>query len=185
MSKQGYGILAAFLLIVGGLGAAIGWSLKPADIRALPVFNEAPQIKEVTKIERIKVPVKEVQVIEKTKLVKEVQLPEWVKKDENQQVIATGTVAPDRNRGDVEAVTTLNTQSGESTMLMRQKDRSLFGLPNEKEIGVGYGISTKGKMDVTVYGRWDVLRIGNVIVHAYGEANQSEAKAEIRAGYRF
>ena len=187
MSKQGIVItFAAFaVVLLAGYGVYSIFRPHTVDV-AHDVLVEVPQIKEVTKIQRIKVPIKEVQVIEKTKLVKEVELPEWVKRDANQQVIATGRVMPERDRGEVEAVTTLNTQTGESQMLMRQKDRALFGLPNEKEIGLGYGINSKGQTGVTIYGRWDVLRIGSVVIHAYGEANQNgDARIEARAGYRF
>lgn len=183
---RGAGIMLLIIVLAATAGAYVYSRVRPADIRALPVFNEAAQIKEVVNIKRVSIPgPKEIQVIEKEKIVEKIALPEWVKKDANQQIISTGTVEPDRNRGNVEAVATLNTQTGESTMFMRQKDRKWLGLPNEAEIGIGYGIDSKGQVGATVYARYDIARIGGVVIHAYAEGSTDRARAEVRVGYRF
>lgn len=187
MSKQGWLIVVVVVLLIGGIGAAIGWYCKPSTVQVQDRFVEVPQIKEVVKIKTVKVPgPKEIHTIEKQTIINTLPLPQAVKDDPNQQVTATGTIEPDRNRGDVEAVATINTATGQGAVFMRQKDRAFLGLPNEKEIGIGYGIDSKGKPGATVYGRWDVLRVGSVVIHAYGEINQTpDARVQLRAGYRF
>ncbi len=184
MKWRGMGILAVVVLAALGIGAALGWYGKPADIRALPVWNEAQPVKTVTKIKTVKVPgPKEVITIEKEKIVEKLKLPDWVKDDVNQQAIATAEIPP--YEGKTNAVALLNTQDGSSRIIAKQMPLPFFDVPNEWEIGGGYGIDTHGQQMAQIDARWTFLRLGDIRVAGYIEGNsRPEGKAMIKAYIR-
>jgi len=80
----------------------------------------------------------------------------------------------------------LDTKTGESKLIAKQQPVPFIDFENKKEIGVRYGATIKNGMEADIYGRWDFLRIGNVHLGVYGEANTSgDAKAMVGISYRW
>jgi hypothetical protein len=148
-------------------------------------YIKVPQIKTVTKIKTVEVPgPTKIVTIEKEVVIEKLKLPDWIKADENKQVIATAEIAS--YKGKTNAVAVLDTKTGASEIVAKQVPLPLFDFENEKEIGLRAGVGFKNTTEVGIYGRWTFLRIGNVHLGAYGEANSSgDAKAQIEIGYRF
>jgi len=183
-------ILYAFIILGStAISGAIWQWYHPKTVNTHTWFT-VKEVKHVDKIRRVMVPgPKEVQVIEKEKIVKELILPAWIANDPNKQIIATAEVPAYKGKTDV--VASLDLTSGKSDMLIKQKPIPFFSLDSELAIGAGYGISSdKGQM-VEVHGRYTFLRLGNVYIQGYGEVaagtradKQPEARALIQAEYR-
>ena len=174
------------LFIVAALAIA---SALYAWYRPQPVINKTeyvnvPQIKEVVRIKRIEVPVEKVVTIEKQVVVEKLKLPEAILKDEAKQIVATGEITP--YEGVTNVVAVLDTKSGESEIIAKQKPLSLIAFENKKEIGVRYGVNATKGLQGDLYGRWDFLRVGSSHLGVYAEVNsRAEAKAMLSVGYRW
>ena len=74
----------------------------------------------------------------------------------------------------------------QGNIIAKEKQRSLLGFPNEKEIGMRAGYNVKALPQVSVFGRWSFLRVGNIHLSAYGEGNsEGNATAQLELGYKF
>lgn len=125
--------------------------------------------------------------VEKEKIVEKLKLPDEIKNNPDQQVIATAEVPAHKAPTDV--VATLNTKTGEGSIIARPRKPAFFEFVNDKEIGARYGISTQGTA-ADIYGRWDFVRVGPATIGAYGELGltergKSQAKAQISVSYKF
>lgn len=117
-------------------------------------------------------------------VVEKLKLPNWFAENADEQAIATADL-PETKAG-YNVVATVNTKTGVGNIIAKEKQRSLFGLPNEKEIGARVGYNSGLKQQISVYGRWSFLRVGNVHLSAYGEGNsEGNATAQLELGYRF
>lgn len=186
MSKwRGWSILVSIILILSLVGYGI---YRLGKSHSMPItkteFRDVPVIETVRKIKTVKVPgPKEVITIEKIKIVEKLKLPDWVKNDKDQQVIATAEIPAYEGKTDTVAV--LNTQDGSSRIIAKQRPLPFFGTPNEWEVGAGYGIDTHGQQMAQVEARWTFLRVGDIRIAGYVEGNsRPEAKAMIKAYIR-
>jgi len=183
--KKTIAILVLILLLVAG-GLFAWYREQNRPVISKTEYVNVPQVKEVVRIKRVEIPVKKVVVLDKKEASKKLALPEEIKKDPARQITASGEIAPYEGKTDVLAV--LNTGSGESSIIAKQRPLPLFDFENKKEIGIRYGFSVKASdnYEGAAYGRWDFLRIGNVHLGVYGEVNTTgDAKAQVSAGYRF
>lgn len=177
--------LLAVLAVLAVSSAIYSWYRTPPAVFT-DRYVSVPQIKTVTKLKTIEIPVEKIVVIEKEKVVEKLKLPDWVKTDAGQQVLTTAEIPP--YEGTTNAVAVMNTQSGESQILAKQVPLPLFAFETRREVGVRGGLATaaESNINVTIYGRWDFLRIGNTHIGAYVEGDSSgDAKAQIQAGYRW
>jgi hypothetical protein len=178
----------SIVAIIALISATYNYYKKPATI-TVKEYVPTTEIKEVTKIKRVEVPVEKVVTIEKEVIVEKLTLPEWLKTDPNKQILATAEIPP--YKGKTNAVSVLDTKTGASEIIAKQIPRSLFGLANEREIGIRYGYGyfnkeSKFQDEGAVYGRWDFLRIGNAYLGVYGEGTtRGDAKAQLSLGYKF
>jgi hypothetical protein len=179
-------ISLALLFCVMLFAAISGW-YKPANEIVTTVYLKPKEEKVVTKIKRVDVPGPQTVItIEKEVIVEKLKLPDWFAKDKNEQPIANADLMP--TRAGYSVVGTINTQTGEGGIIAKEKEQPFIGLPNEKEIGIRYGLSTQGATgsEANVYGKWNFLRVGNVHVGTYGEINSDpDAKVMIDASYKF
>jgi len=176
----------ALLALVAVIAAVVGWyKAQHQPVVSTVEYVEVPQIKTVTKIKTVKVPgPTQIVTVEKTVVVEKLKLPEWIKTDENKQVIATAEVPP--YQGTTNTVAVLDTVTGTSQIVAKQVPLSFVAFENEKELGLRAGVGLKNTTEVGVYGRWTFLRVGNAHLGAYGEANSNgDAKAQVEIGYRF
>jgi hypothetical protein len=183
------GILGLLFLLAVASGIYV-WYKTGHSILNTSTYMPAPQIKVVTKIKTIKVPVKEIVTIEKPTIVEKLKLPDWIKNDADEQAISTAAIPP--YKGTTNAVAILNTKTGVSQIVAKQEPLSLFGFVNEKEIGMRYGVDIKGVVVTSLYGSWDFVRVGAVNVGVYGDVNfgnnvssSGDSKIQIKIGYKF
>lgn len=145
-------------------------------------FAPAPEAKETAQIERETVPVKSIQAINKEKAAKRLNLPPSVKEDKSKAVTSTAEVTTKEGR--IIAANILDTSTGVSEIYTKE-EKSFFGFPSNKEIGIRYGASTEG-MEGNIYGRWQFLRAGNAYLGAYGEIDTSaKAKAMVDLSFQW
>jgi len=180
------GLLVVVLLIAlfASLKAWYGEKNKPVISKV--EFVKVPEIKVVTKIHKVEVPIKtdHIATLDKKVLVKKINgLPTWFAENADEQAVASADLP--ETKGGYEVIGTMNTKTGVGNIIAKEKQRPLFGLPNEKEIGARAGYSIKGQQ-VSVYGRWNFLRVGNIHLSAYGEGNsEGNAIGQLEIGYRF
>lgn len=172
--------LIVLLILILGSAYAYEHFFKPPIVKT--EWKEVSKIKEVIKVKTVRVPVKEIVVLNKQELNKKFPQPQEIVNDAKKQVIATGEIEPYEGKTDVEAV--INTESGESTMISKQRPLPFFAIESKKEIGIGVGISSKG-IDGELYAQYSFLRTGKVHWKGYGEIGRLGAKALIRVGYEF
>jgi hypothetical protein len=148
-------------------------------------FVEVEKIKYINKIKKVEVPIEKIVTYEKKVIVKKVNgLPTWFVDNADEQAIATANLP--ETKGGYEVIGTMNTATGVGNIIAKEKPRSLLGFPNEKEIGARVGYSSKLVQEVSVYGRWNFFRVGNIHLSAYAEGNSdNNATAQIEMGYRF
>lgn len=147
-------------------------------------YVNVPVEKEVIKIKKIEVPVEKVITFEKPIIIEKLKLPDWVKNDENKQVIANAEISP--YKGKTSVVTIFDTKTGNADIIAKQKPVDLFEFENNKEIGIRAGIATSGKIESSLYGSWSFFRIGNFHTSIYMEGNTApEGKIQLGVGYQF
>ena len=164
-------IVIALLVLMAGSGVWSWYNPKVVE-RKVPV--EVEKIRTVEKIRRVEIPVEVVKVIEKEKLVEKFTVPEWVKSDDNQQVLAAGRVPP--WRGETEVTAGINTETGEGWLLQRQVRPSFLEFTNIRRIGIRGGIGLDGYTG-DLWGSWDFLRVAGFHLGVYAEGSGSSEGA--------
>jgi hypothetical protein len=167
MKIQVWILIAVFVLLLLSVSSSIYSWLNPQVVTKTE-FTRVPEIREVVKIRKLKVPVKEVVTVEKKEAVGKLALPAWLKEDENKQVLATGSIEP--YEGKTNVVSVLDTETGDSSVLARQEPLPFIAFESVKEIGIRAGITTEG-YGGDIYGRWSFARIGNIHAAFYAEGN--------------
>jgi hypothetical protein len=84
--------------------------------------------------------------VEKEVVVEKLKLPDWIKTDENKQVVATAEIVA--YKGKTDAVAILDTKTGASEIVAKQVPLPLVGFENDKELGLRAGVSLKGSTEV-------------------------------------
>jgi len=180
------GMIIGLLLLISAAAMKAWYSERNKPVVSQTEYINVPQIKEVTKIKRVAVSgPKEIVTIEKEKIVDKLKLPNWVAENADEQVIATAEITP--YEGITDTVATLNTKTGVGNIIAKQRPLSLFAFENKKEIGARAGYTTEEfEQLITIFGRWQFLRVGNVHAGLYGEGNSAgEAIGQIELTYRF
>jgi hypothetical protein len=114
-------------------------------------------------------------------------LPAEITTNPTQQITATAT-APASTAG-TQIVSTLNTQTGITTIYTKPIEPKLFELVNLRRIGAGYGLSNGGQT-AKVFGEWSFLRVGNAYVGVQAEMTAQtnsavDARGLLVMDYRF
>lgn len=130
-------------------------------------YVKVPEIKEVTKIKRVEVPIEKIVTIEKPVIVEKLQLPDWFRTDTNKQAIATATISP--YEGKTHAVAVIDTKTGVGEMIVKQEPLSFVGFANDKGLYAKAGYSTNSEMQATIGAEWKFLRVGKIKVGVFGE----------------
>lgn len=174
------GAVAALAVIAAGLHT---WLTRPAPLPAGQYTAPLPE-RPVADLPRSALPVKQVQAYDKAAIVRKLPAlaPEVARP--NRQIIANADIPA--TRGGASAVAVLDTDTGESTILVREKPRPLVEFEGDGAVGLRYGINESLRTEGTIYGRWNVLRVGNVHLGAYAEVTtDAEATAQVGLEYRF
>lgn len=167
---------------------SIGWNMvKPANPVNNTGWTQPKEPKEVVKIERVIVPgPTQILTIEKPVIVEKLKLPETFKNNTSAHAIAAAELQP--SKAGYNVVATLETKNGIGVggILAKERERSLIGLPSNLSAGMRYGGVTDGRQEAQIYGKYQPLRVGNLYLGLYGEANSKpEAKAMIDLEYKF
>jgi hypothetical protein len=175
-------IVAVLAIISAGVS---WWHFNHPLVQSKTEFVNVPQIKVVEKIKTVMVPMAQVETISKPELITKLKLQnEEFANNPDKQGTTTGVIAPYDGKTDV--VSVINTKTGKSEIVAKQEPLPFFAFEDKKEIGARYGLSIKNSHEIDVYGRWDFVRIGNVHVGVYGDANTAgDAKAMISVGYKW
>lgn len=148
-------------------------------------YTTPAPIPAAAKVPVVRVPVKHgtIQVLDKPTLERKIDLPAAVKNDPKAQVTATASLPKSEGYS---VVAFVNTSTGRTGLLVEPKPRPLAEFLNERELGIRYGINTRGGQGGDIYGRYTFARIGNVHAAIYAEASTyPAAKAEVELSYRW
>lgn len=180
--------LLGTMLIVAALAvasAAWNWYHPKVSYLTKTEYQTVTQEKVVEKIKRVTIPgPKEIVTIEKKVIVEKLGLPPDVANDPNEVITGNADIEP--TDGGASVVSVVDTVTGETRIIAKEKQPDLFGFPFDVEIGARYGVSTDKVQQADVYSRWKFLRVGKFYLGAYGEINSKpEAKALLDMSYRF
>lgn len=141
-------------------------------------YVKVPEIKTVTKIQRVEIPGPErIVTVEKTVVVEKLKLPSWIASNADKQIVATASVAP--YAGITQAVAVLDTKTGISEIIAKREPLPLLAFTNHKELYARAGYDTAFSVQATVGVRWRFVRIGTIHVGAFAEAsNRSNGEKE-------
>lgn len=167
--------------------SSAAWNFYHPQIRTVTQTQYQTVEKErvVDKIRIVRVPgPKEIVTIEKIKVVEKLGLPSGIANDPNQ--VITGNADLAASEGGTSVVSVLNTTTGETQLIAKEKPLSLFGFPSDVEAGIRYGLSTDTVQQGQVYGRWQFLRVGNIYLGAYADmSTKPEARAMLDVSFHF
>jgi len=147
-------------------------------------FKRTREIHEVTKVQRVFVPCPQqgIQTLDKTEVAKKLELP-WLQPpvagapvqpapvagdQKDLQVVATSDL-PDSDNG-YQVVDVFNTETGEVTPVVTEKESPWFDLENHGSLGAWYGyhnLTPASQLDV----QWSFLRIKDAHLAVRGQAN--------------
>lgn len=167
--------------------SALGWGLwlwyGPRPPMTQTTYAEAKPAAVTAKDD---VPVERVRTLKKAAVAGKLDLPKSVVDDPRQVVLDAVTVPP--SKGGATAVAVLDTATGDTRTLIREKPPPLFSFERGGEAGIRYGISSDGPA-AALFVRQDVARVGKVYFSGYAEAQASggraEAKAMVEVTYRW
>lgn len=130
---------------------------------------------------KTEIPAPMVKALPKTAASKKLDLPAEIAADPAQQILDAVTVPP--TKGGATAIAVLDTRSGETRTIVREKPRPLFGFEKGGAAGIRYGASNDGTA-VALFVRQDVARVGNLYLSGYAEAGR-DARAMVEVSYRW
>ena len=148
------------LLLLTLLSVLYAW-YTPVTPEPLPVFTKPapiPSVKDLNK-EDVALAQAIVKALPKAKVVKKIKLPPEVVNNPAIQITDTAELPPSTHG--TEVVSTIDTTTGETTILSKPKPVPLFEFENQKRIGVGYAVLDSKGTSAKVYGEYTALRVGN------------------------
>jgi hypothetical protein len=174
-------------LVVAAAVAVAGWSLWRWYAPETPITQAAytaaqPEGKSAALVKE-EIPVTRVKSLPKAAASKKLRLPAEVAADPTQQILDAVVVPP--TRGGATAVAVLDTASGETRTLVRERPRPLLSLERGGEAGIRYGLAAGGNQ-AALYVRQDLARAGNLYLALYGEATtRPEGRAMVELSVRW
>jgi hypothetical protein len=160
-------LLVIIVIALLALAAAVrSWYREPSVITKTE-YVTVPQEKIVEKIRTVAVPGPErIVTIEKPVIVDKLDLPREIADNDALQIVANADMPATKAGYSTCAV--LDTGTGVSRIIAKEKPLPFFALLNEKELGGRVGYSTGG-VAVDLYGRWTFARMGSVYLGGYAE----------------
>jgi hypothetical protein len=169
-----------------------GWNWYHPTVKTVTQtqYQTVPQEKKVETIKRVTVPGPErIVTIEKPVVVEKLGLPPAIAADPTKEIVANGEIMT--HDGDkVSTVAVMDTPADGTpatvSIIAKEQPPSLFGLPNDWEMGVRYGLGTRAGQEGNINARWQFFRLGNIYLGAYGEiGTRPEAKMMLDVSMRF
>jgi len=178
-------LLAVAVVIATVIAAAWlhGWYTRPAPLSPATYTAAVPE-RQVADVPKAAVAVKTVQAYDKTKLLKKLPALAPELAPEGRQAIANARIPA--SRGGASAVAIIDTATGAGEIVVKEIPPPLVQFEGDGAVGLRYGITSDLRKEGTLYGRVNVLRIGNLHLGAYAEVNTAaEAKAQASLEYRW
>ena len=173
------GIIGALLLLATVSSTYFWYQERNKPTLSRTEYLPAPPMKPIIK----KIPVPgpaTIEVIDKTQLIKKIDMPEGFKNDPNQQALATAAIPPYNGTTSVVSVLRVKDGVGIGEILVKQEPLSFMGFENDKEIYAKAGYSTTKETQITVGGRWLFGRVGGIKIGLYGEGKAGFATDEAK-----
>lgn len=178
-------------LILIGLGLTItivvSWIIwrfyNPPETNQNTVWHDKGEASEVKKDvkETIEGP-KTLKVVNKSVAIKRLELPNDVVVDDKKQITAT-TDVPKSPYG-AKAVSIIDTETGDSKIIVKPNPKPAFQFLNSGAVGVKYGMEFGGSQQLVVYARQDIIRVLDVTLGVTAEVRRSISKDNTEfAGY--
>lgn len=153
-------------------------------------YTQAPPIPALKSVPKIDIAIPKVKVYQKDIIIKKLpDLPSEIK--DNPAIEVTGSATTGASKVGYNIVSSIDKNTGETSIYYREKERKLIEFISEKRVGVAYGISTdKGQQLGKVYGEWAFLRVADAHLSLQTEirakqAQQVEAIGMISIDYRW
>lgn len=97
----------------------------------------------------------------------------------------TGTADLPKTENGQQVVSILNTETGITTLISKEKPAPWFEFDNALVAGIRYGVNHRLEQTGTVYGSWEFLRVKDLHLLSYGEINtNAEGKVQLDLQYR-
>ncbi len=146
----------------------MGWSWYHTATVNQAAYTPAQAIPAAGRIKVVRVPgPPHIVTVEKEKVIGKLKLPEAIAKDPDKQVTATAQVPA--YEGKTDAISVMDTRTGEGSIELKQEPLPFFGFENGKEVGARLGMGIHGP-EGAVYARWTFARTGRMFWAVYGEA---------------
>ena len=204
---------ALLVLLVLAVFAAL-WQYFMPQIRTIEstVFKRVPEIRKVVEVQRIRIACPElgIVVLDKAQAEKKLHLAledadstlyagDGLKANATEEpgypydnrhltnsyeITATGEIPETRNGAEV--MSTIDMNTGVSTIVVREKPTPWFQFRNDGAVGIRYGLDQRLNYIGNIYGRWDFLRIKDVYISANTDIETGgDAKLQIGGEYRW
>jgi len=203
-----WGRTLLLVLLVLAVASAL-WQWLMPEIRTVTDtrFRVVPQLKEVVKIKRVQIPCPEqgLVVLEKRAVAKKLDIswmetqylddstatpeevitpsaegtPQQPDAPNDIQVLATADLP--KSAAGTEAVAVINMQSGETTIIAKERPLPWFAFENHAQVGLWYGINQHLMPTGDLEGRWQFLQIKRTHLGLRGSAG-SDGTARLQAG---
>jgi len=174
-------IIVMFIcLLLTGASLAYTW-LRPQKII---VEKEYVKLDPVIKTKIVEVPIEKIKILEKSQVLKKIELPATIIENPNKQITTTGVVG--KHGAETDVVSIIDLKNGESELYAKKRPLPFFEILSEAEIGVRYGLTTyKTGQEGCIHGRYNFVRLDKFYLGVYGEGNtRPEAKVMLDITYR-
>ena len=136
-----------------------------APVVSPTVYVAHPAIKG-TAVPKVFVPVTSVKVIPKSVVKK--ALPNLPPELDEENIEVTDTAEVPASENGTKVISTINTVTGETTLITKPNARALMAFENRWRVGIGYGVGTEGTT-AKLFGEYTAARVGNFHIGAQAE----------------
>lgn len=144
LTKTKIAIALIILALVAALAASTAWHYLKPETKQTAQYQVAHEEKAAAKVDKQEIIIKHVMAYDKKEIVKKLDIPEPIKSDPKQEVIANAEVKASER--DTSVITTIDTETGEAKIFTKEKPSKLFEIQLKAEYGVYAGASTSGAM---------------------------------------
>ena len=178
-------VLVCVLAITSAL---VNW-YKPEN-KPPQTYTKAPPISSLGSVPKIELTIPKIQVYPKDIATKKLpDLPPEIKDNVDIEITSSATTGP--SKAGYNIVSTIDKNSGETSIYYKEKERKLFEFVSDKRVGMAYGVSTdKGQQLAKVYGEWTFFRVADAHLSIQTEIRakqlqQAEAVGMVAVDYRW
>lgn len=143
-------------------------------------YIEVPKPQYIYKVKKIKIPIKEIETVEKIKVVEKEKLPDWLASATEYVILTVGVVKP--HNANTKVISVLNTKTGENKLLFKQEHPPFFTLLRDLSISIDYDLISH---NIGGCAKLSFLRISKVYFHTFITGNTNGISAGIGIEVKF